>query len=188
MLTVLTKKVLFTVNAMLDFLEMDIIVQVRSTSILEVLRLLLSSNASYYDFIDIDECKTNPCHSNASCTDNEGSFDCQCNSGFSGDGHNCTSNASFSTRYLIFTFCLYILFNVSSYYFEDFDECLNTPCHSNASCTDNEGSFDCQCNVGFSGNGLSCTSKINIHIYLGFRIYYFILTLALMFYVIIYRY
>ena len=70
--------------------------------------------------------------------------------------------ASFFTRYLLFTFCLYILFNVSLSYFEDIDECLNTPCNSNANCTDNEGSFDCQCNAGFSGDGLNCTSKINI--------------------------
>ena len=45
-------------------------------------------------------------------------------------------------------------------YFTDIDECLSDPCHINANCTDNEGSYDCQCNVGYSGNGFNCSSKL----------------------------
>ena len=41
----------------------------------------------------------------------------------------------------------------------DINECLSVPCHANASCTDTEGSFDCQCNKGYSGTGFSCSSK-----------------------------
>ena len=41
-------------------------------------------------FLDIDECLTNPCHVNASCMDNEGSFVCQCHAGYSGNGFNCS--------------------------------------------------------------------------------------------------
>ena len=42
---------------------------------------------------DIDECelKTDNCHVNATCADVIGSFDCTCNSGFEGNGVNCTS-------------------------------------------------------------------------------------------------
>ena len=43
--------------------------------------------------------------------------------------------------------------------FVDIDECLSNPCHANASCNDTNGSFTCQCNVGYSGNGLNCSSK-----------------------------
>ena len=46
-----------------------------------------------------------------------------------------------------------------SLYFTDIDECLSDPCHINANCSDNPGSYDCQCNVGYSGNGFNCSSK-----------------------------
>ena len=43
--------------------------------------------------IDINECEleADNCHMNADCTDTIGSFECTCNSGFVGDGVNCTS-------------------------------------------------------------------------------------------------
>ena len=43
--------------------------------------------------IDINECEleTDNCHVYANCTDAMGSFDCTCNSGYEGDGVNCTS-------------------------------------------------------------------------------------------------
>ena len=41
----------------------------------------------------------------------------------------------------------------------DINECTSNPCDSNAICNNTFGSFVCQCNVGFSGNGTSCSSK-----------------------------
>ena len=43
----------------------------------------------------------------------------------------------------------------------DVDECAgNTDmCHHNATCNNNEGSYTCSCNTGYTGSGLSCTSK-----------------------------
>ncbi|PFX12463.1 Uromodulin [Stylophora pistillata] len=40
---------------------------------------------------DIDECSENThnCHSDANCTNNEGSFKCVCNEGYTGDGKSC---------------------------------------------------------------------------------------------------
>ena len=113
-------------------------------------------------FTDIDECLSDPCHVNANCSDNEGSYDCQCNVGHSGNGFNCSSKQVFCylicVRYLTyFTFPQNKLF--LSLYFTDIDECLSDPCHTNANCSDNEGSYDCQCNVGHSGNGFNCSSK-----------------------------
>ena len=37
-------------------------------------------------YTDIDECASNPCHSNADCTDTLGSYVCTCRPGFEGDG------------------------------------------------------------------------------------------------------
>ena len=43
-------------------------------------------------FSDIDECKLekDDCHVNALCTNNEGSFECHCKPGFTGDGRYCS--------------------------------------------------------------------------------------------------
>ena len=42
---------------------------------------------------DINECEvgTNNCHGDATCTNDDGSFLCNCNSGYEGDGINCSS-------------------------------------------------------------------------------------------------
>ncbi|XP_072048687.1 uncharacterized protein [Amphiura filiformis] len=37
------------------------------------------------------------------------------------------------------------------------NECLTSPCDHNAACINNPGSFECSCNAGFSGDGLTCT-------------------------------
>jgi hypothetical protein len=93
---VLTQKVLLFVNVKVGILEMDLIVLV-SKSFIHVFKvctflLIIYCLLFLLFFLDIDEClMTNPCHVNASCTDTEGSFICQCNSGHSGNGFNCSS-------------------------------------------------------------------------------------------------
>ena len=60
--------------------------------------------------VDIDECTENKhnCDSKAYCTDTDGSYTCNCYTGFSGDGETCV----------------------------DIDECENDThkCHLNANC------------------------------------------------------
>ncbi|XP_064385332.1 uncharacterized protein LOC135334155 isoform X5 [Halichondria panicea] len=81
---------------------------------------------------DVDECAMgiDNCDSNAECMNTDGSFNCTCNPGYTGDGLLCS----------------------------DIDECAtNTDnCNENALCTDVEGSFECVCNTGFNGDGVSC--------------------------------
>ena len=93
---VMTPKGLLSVNAKPGIPEMVSIVPVSisSTDICKIIYnwhlLLISSN-----FLDIDECLSNPCHVNGTCADNQGSFVCQCNTGYSGDGFNCSSQYLF---------------------------------------------------------------------------------------------
>jgi len=44
----------------------------------------------------------------------------------------------------------------------DIDECENEEdnCHGNAQCTNTEGSFTCSCNLGYTGDGVNCTSEL----------------------------
>ena len=39
--------------------------------------------------VDIDECLSDPCDSNATCNNSVGSFTCTCDSGYTGDGFQC---------------------------------------------------------------------------------------------------
>ena len=45
----------------------------------------------------------------------------------------------------------------------DVDECANSSisnCHDNATCTNTEGGFTCDCNKGYAGNGTTCFGNI----------------------------
>ena len=45
----------------------------------------------------------------------------------------------------------------------DINECTSGEhnCHQNATCSNNNGSFSCSCNSGFSGNGTYCEGLFN---------------------------
>ena len=103
--------------------------------------------------VDINECDSTPCDVNAMCQDTNGSFICACNSGFSGNGFICSSKLPF--------FCMYVIFLSHA----DINECDSTPCDVNAMCQDTNGSFVCACNSGFSGNGFTCSSKLQFFVF-----------------------
>ena len=42
---------------------------------------------------DINECHNVSCGEDATCTDEVGNYSCECDSGFTGDGYNCTGKA-----------------------------------------------------------------------------------------------
>ena len=49
------------------------------------------------------------------------------------------------------------------YGFSDIDECKgNHSCHVNATCTNTNGSYVCECRPGFNGNGRICTGEFNL--------------------------
>ena len=95
--TVLILRVPITVNVIVDTQEMDRIVQVcfKHTSISLPNTLICVINFFHFNFVnhpDINECLIEElCADNAECHDTEGSFECTCVSGYSGDGdYNCT--------------------------------------------------------------------------------------------------
>ena len=117
--------------------------------------MLFTSNTTHPS-IDIDECTSgnNSCDDNAECHDTDGSYWCQCLPGFQGDGYNCTSMRIDREQAAMFR----------NYYYADVDECTagNNTCDDNAECHDTDGSYWCQCLLGFQGDGYNCTSMLYV--------------------------
>ena len=125
---------------------------------------------------DVNECELeiHTCHSNANCTDTDGSFNCTCREGFEGDGFNCTGTKhilhkphhaykiTINPRKMkpITTHAAYIICLVTLYIFVyvDIPECEREldDCDSNANCINIYGSYSCICNTGFTGDGFIC--------------------------------
>ena len=46
-------------------------------------------------------------------------------------------------------------------FYADINECdESNSCHENANCTNTVGSYTCSCNLGYTGDGVNCTSKM----------------------------
>ena len=67
----------------------------------------------------------------------------------------------FIYKLTLFIVLLYLHVYLHHYDSVDIDECSSEkyPCDSNANCTNNDGSFSCSCQRGYTGNGLSCEGK-----------------------------
>lgn len=74
------------------------------------------------------------CHQYAECIPYGNNFQCQCQTGFIGDGTDC----------------------------QDVNECTDSPCDVNADCYNLPGSFECTCRFGFTGNGLQCQREVRL--------------------------
>ncbi|TKR68510.1 hypothetical protein L596_024483 [Steinernema carpocapsae] len=79
----------------------------------------------------------NNCDKNAECIDiHPGRHFCSCKIGYIGDGMRC----------------------------DDVDECsIPSICDQEAACRNTNGSFECHCNKGFTGNGFKCVQNNNIY-------------------------
>ena len=151
MLLAWTEMEVMTVNVMVVTLEMEPLAKVcwLTTLRLQMMRAF---------FADIDECSSgnNTCHVNATCSNTDGSYDCECLPGFMGDGFNCSSK-------------LWNVFRSWSLYvyvipFSDIDECADSAlnnCSDNANCTDTIGSYECTCSLGYSGDGFLCDGMLS---------------------------
>lgn len=72
---------------------------------------------------------------------------------------------------------VFIFHQWSSLPFSDVNECNNSPCHNNGTCTNNEGSYTCSCAGGWKGHnceeGTFFTYKVDFCIVHGNLVYLF---------------
>ena len=66
---------------------------------------MLSENCIFFCiffYTDVNECNSGSaeCHDNATCTNTDGSYECTCDTGFTGDGFNCTSELIATLSYI----------------------------------------------------------------------------------------
>ncbi|CAD5214838.1 unnamed protein product [Bursaphelenchus okinawaensis] len=132
--------------------------------------------------IEINECEEKTatlCHSNASCVNIPGNYTCQCNEGFKGDGYNCFGGnlRHCNDQELALTTCphthLCLIDSIgrescdtckSGYEMKDgrcvdVNECINEDtnrCNVNGLCINIPGSYICQCQNGYKGDGYDC--------------------------------
>merc|ERR1712136_412777 len=129
--------------------------------------------------IDIDECAQamDDCDVNANCVNADGSFFCECQTGYTGDGvlicqdvdecevgtHQCLLTGSKCVNTVGSYVCIcpdgYVGDGINC---TDIDECSigGVKCNpANAVCVNLPGSYECQCKEGFFGDGVTCTEE-----------------------------
>lgn len=103
----------------------------------------------------------------------EGSFKCECEAGYFGDGimcrdrdecflkiDECNVNATCINNNGSYQCSCREGLSGDGFNCSDVNECLETrSCHEEATCFNTFSSFHCRCNPGFSGNGTHCKGK-----------------------------
>ena len=119
---------------------------------------------------DIDECERNlfDCDGNAICLNNKGNYECNCKSGYHGDGTTCKKGDCNSMSCPVNQKCVSptsdececkekFILDKSKNVCEDIDECvMGHDCHPNSICANFEGGYNCTCDSGYFGNGKTC--------------------------------
>ena len=90
-----------------------------------------------------------------------GSYQCTCKEGYKssmGNEEKCQGNKKCTiARSMIYRSpwkieCLIIII--------DIDECMFSPCHANATCTNTLGAYTCECDPGYVGDGFICQLQL----------------------------
>ncbi|XP_016519079.1 mucin-like protein isoform X2 [Poecilia formosa] len=121
--------------------------------------------------LDKDECAQGQiCHTRATCTNTIGGFFCSCQQGFIGDGFSCEDVNECSrsnTTCPSFSQCVnspgsYVCSCLNGTVASN-DSCVSPvflcdpPCHSKGLCHLSPSGYQCVCDMGFDGNGVTCT-------------------------------
>ncbi|CAK6981389.1 nidogen-1-like [Scomber scombrus] len=130
---------------------------------------------------DMDECRETPdvCGPNGVCSNQPGTFHCECSTGFvfASDGKTCIVEnrpvdhcqrgshdcdlperalCSYTGGSAYICSCLQG-FEGDGRVCRDVDECQQERCHRDAVCSNAPGIFTCQCRPGFHGDGFQCS-------------------------------
>uniref|UniRef100_A0A8C7YSU2 Nidogen 2a (osteonidogen) n=1 Tax=Oryzias sinensis TaxID=183150 RepID=A0A8C7YSU2_9TELE len=112
---------------------------------------------------DIDECAegVSSCGEHSECLNLPGSHRCLCSRGFefAYDGRTCQPRSPFPSPITGSSQCQDLVIWPFVCFTSDIDECSSSPCHINARCTNELGSFQCRCQPGFTGDGFFCSQK-----------------------------
>ncbi|XP_067687305.1 protein crumbs-like isoform X2 [Haliotis asinina] len=111
---------------------------------------------------DVDDCQSQPCKNNGSCTDGgTNNFTCSCSQGWLGPtcedvdycfGAMCTNNATCEQQADNYT-CACQSGWTGWHCDVDVDDCENTPCKNDGNCTDvGTNNFTCSCSTGWTGD------------------------------------
>lgn len=107
---------------------------------------------------DLDVCVLfKPCHHKASCSMNNGFYECTCNEGYTGDGYEYCNSLNFTQNN-----------NTTQSITNSISACLTNNCGKNAFCYTFLNNSFCFCHPGFTGDGHYCVGK-----------YYFVYTVVL---------
>ncbi|KAK3102280.1 hypothetical protein FSP39_010178 [Pinctada imbricata] len=111
----------------------------------------------------IERCRPSPCLNGGTCINMEGTFRCNCPSGFIGSTcsertEKCNFHGEVSCQNNGTCFkkngvpvCACTSGWTGRYCEVDLDECKNYPCENNALCINTRGNFYCKCSNGFTG-------------------------------------
>ena len=114
-------------------------------------------NVLYYTstLTDINECalEIDSCSVCGRCRNTLGSYDCLCLPGSTGD--NCEG------QYTVTALLSCNIFVIMSFLPTDIDECALEldNCSENATCSNINCNFECECLPGFTGNGVTCEGQ-----------------------------
>ncbi|XP_070552541.1 uncharacterized protein [Ptychodera flava] len=118
--------------------------------------------------IDVNECDSNPCQNDGTCTDMIDSYGCKCKDGFTDrncetdivdcEPHSCLNGGTCID--LINSYSCQCMFGFTGNdCSEDIDLCSPTPCMNGGVCTDLVNSYNCTCQPGYHGS--NCEYKTN---------------------------
>ncbi|XP_022803614.1 uncharacterized protein LOC111340956 [Stylophora pistillata] len=112
------------------------------------------------DCVEINECESDPCRNNSTCTDLIGDYLCSCISGYTGKqcqtnmdecrDQPCFNNGTCHDLINNYTCtCARGFRGLNCEY--DINECDSSPCANNASCQNLPGGYKCHCEPGYTG-------------------------------------